>query len=124
MARRERRQRRDRGVLERVCPVDRDGRDEGEGESDPDGDGGIQPSPSAKMHRMSDELELPPLPLEGWEPTKSTLHLWCQIVGKVRMASSPPRNHWWHVTLYADVRGLTTRRLRAATGGVFQIDFD
>lgn len=67
---------------------------------------------------------LPALPLPEWEPTKTTLHLWCQIVGKVRMASSAPRNHWWHVPLYVDVRGLTTRRLHAANGVVFQIDLD
>ena len=40
------------------------------------------------------------------------------------MASSAPRNHWWHVPLYVDVRGLTTRRLHAANGTTFQIDFD
>jgi len=68
--------------------------------------------------------ELPPLPLEEWEPTKTTLHLWTQIVGKVRMASSAPRNHWWHVPLYVDVRGLTTRRLHSENGVTFQIDFD
>jgi len=67
---------------------------------------------------------LPALPLEEWEPTKTTLHLWAQIVGKVRMATSAPRNHWWHVTLYVDVRGLTTRRLHAPGGVTFQIDFD
>ena len=48
---------------------------------------------------------LPALPLEEWEQTKETLHLWVQIVGKIRMASTPPRNHWWHVPLYVDVRG-------------------
>jgi hypothetical protein len=67
---------------------------------------------------------LPPLPLPDWEPTKNTLHLWVQIVGKIRMASSPPRNHWWHVPLYVDVRGLTTRRLHSPDGVTFQIDFD
>ena len=67
---------------------------------------------------------LPELPLEGWEETKTTLHLWSQIVGKVRMASTVPRNHWWNVTLYVDVRGLTTRRLHAAGDVVFQIDLD
>jgi hypothetical protein len=55
--------------------------------------------------------ELPDIPLEAWEPTRNTLHLWCQIVGKVRLATSHPLNHWWHVPLYVDVRGLTTRRL-------------
>jgi hypothetical protein len=67
---------------------------------------------------------LPELPLGAWEPTKVTLHLWVQIVGKVRMASSPPRNHWWHVPLYVDVRGLTTRPLHAPDGTGFRIDFD
>jgi uncharacterized protein DUF5996 len=67
---------------------------------------------------------LPELPLEQWEATKDTLHLWLQIVGKVRMASTAPRNHWWHVTLYVDVRGLTTRRMHAKNGIAFEIDFD
>jgi Family of unknown function (DUF5996) len=68
--------------------------------------------------------ELPELALEAWEPTKNTLHLWIQIVGKVRMASSAPRNHWWHVPLYVDVRGLTTRRLHSESGVTFEIVFD
>jgi Family of unknown function (DUF5996) len=69
-------------------------------------------------------VELPPLPLEEWEATKETLHLWLQIVGKIRLASAPPRNHWWHVPLYVDVRGLTTRRMHSLGGVPFQIDFD
>jgi Family of unknown function (DUF5996) len=69
-------------------------------------------------------MTLPELPLPAWEATKQTLHLWTQIVGKVRMASSPPRNHWWHVTLYVDVRGLTTRRLHSENGVTFEITFD
>ena len=69
--------------------------------------------------------ELPVLPpLAEWAETKQTLHLWAQIVGKIRMASSPPRNHWWHAPLYVDVRGLTTRRLHARNGVSFAIDFD
>src|SRR4249920_1615326 len=67
---------------------------------------------------------LPALPLEEWEATKDTLHLWAQIVGKVRLASTAPRNHWWHVPLYLDVRGLTTRRMHSKDGVTFQIDFD
>jgi hypothetical protein len=70
------------------------------------------------------ELTLPDLPFEAWEPTKNTLHLWTQIVGKIRLASNPPRNHWWHVTLFVDVRGLTTRRLRGQNGVTFEITFD
>jgi hypothetical protein len=53
---------------------------------------------------------LPPLPLEEWEATKDTLHLWAQIIGKTRLALMPMRNHWWNVTLYPSARGLTTRR--------------
>jgi hypothetical protein len=68
--------------------------------------------------------ELPALPLADWEATKITLHLWAQIVGKVRLASTAPRNHWWHVPLYVDIRGLTTRRMHAANGVTFQIAFD
>jgi hypothetical protein len=67
---------------------------------------------------------LPDLPYDAWEDTKTTLHLWLQIVGKVKMASSAPRNHWWHVPLYVDVRGLTTRRLHAENGASFQLDLD
>jgi hypothetical protein len=67
---------------------------------------------------------LPPLPYPEWEATKTTLHLWVQIVGKIKMASAPPRNHWWHVALYVDVHGLTTRLLHAADGTAFEIRFD
>ena len=55
--------------------------------------------------------ELPPLPLEEWQRTKDTLHLWAQIIGKTRLALMPMRNHWWNVTLYPSARGLTTRRM-------------
>jgi hypothetical protein len=65
---------------------------------------------------------LPELRIADWRPTKDTLHLYAQIVGKVRLATAPPRNHWWHVPLYVDVRGLTTGPLRGAT--TFEIAFD
>jgi hypothetical protein len=71
-----------------------------------------------------DQPTLPALPLAEWEQTKVTLHLWSQIVGKIKLASVPPRNHWWHVPLYVDVRGLTTRRMHSPAGVAFQIDFD
>ena len=73
---------------------------------------------------QSTRVELPELALDDWEQTKATLHLWAQIVGKVRLASTAPRNHWWHVTLYVDVRGLTTRPMRSPAGVTFQVDFD
>ncbi len=66
---------------------------------------------------------LPALPLAPWEPTKDTLHLYLQIVGKVRLATAPPRNHWWHAPLYLDVDGVTTRRLQRA-GVTFEIRLD
>ena len=66
---------------------------------------------------------LPELHLADWRATKDTLHLYCQIVGKIRLATAPPRNHWWHVPLYVDVRGLTTRRLHHRDT-TFEITFD
>jgi hypothetical protein len=50
----------------------------------------------------------PPLPLEAWKDTYATLHMWIQIVGKIRLVQSPWVNHSWHVTLYVTPRGLTT----------------
>jgi len=54
------------------------------------------------------EQAWPPLPLADWQDTCATLHLWTQIVGKVRLALSPHLNHWWEVPLYVTARGLTT----------------
>jgi hypothetical protein len=73
---------------------------------------------------MSSESESwPALPLKEWRETRDTLQLWTQIVGKVRMALSPPVNHWWHVTLYVHPRGLTTSAIPCA-GGIFEMRFD
>ena len=55
--------------------------------------------------------------------TKDTLHLYSQILGKIRLATTAPRNHWWNVPLYVDVRGLTTRRLHHR-GTTFEIALD
>jgi hypothetical protein len=65
----------------------------------------------------------PPLPLEGWEDTKNTLHRFAQIVGKIRLGSAPRANHWWHVTLYVTTRGLTTSPMPHGEK-TFAIDFD
>ena len=64
----------------------------------------------------------PALPLSEWRATRDTLHMWTQIVGKVKLALAPPQNHWWQVPLYLSARGLTTRGLRrrrdwSTTGG-------
>src|SRR5258706_6827883 len=53
----------------------------------------------------------PALPLAAWQGTYQTLHMWTQIVGKVRLALSPPVNHWWAVTLHVTPRGLTNAPL-------------
>src|SRR3954471_1852648 len=68
-------------------------------------------------------MDLPELHLADWRATKDTLHLYCQILGKIRLATTPPRNHWWNVPLYVDVRGLTTRRLHHR-GTTFEIALD
>jgi hypothetical protein len=65
----------------------------------------------------------PALPLNEWRDTYRTLHMWTQIVGKVRMALAPPLNHWWHVTLYVNSRGLTTGPVPYPPGS-FEIQFD
>jgi hypothetical protein len=65
----------------------------------------------------------PALPWREWTDTVSTLHMWVQIVGKVRMALAPPLNHWWHITLYVTSRGLTTSPI-PYQGRAFQVDFD
>jgi hypothetical protein len=65
----------------------------------------------------------PSLPLEAWAETYATLHLWTQIVGKIRLAQSPWLNHSWHVPLYVTARGLTTSPVPHDTR-TFQIDFD
>lgn len=58
----------------------------------------------------------PALPLEEWEPTKDTLHLWCQVLGKTKLALTPRRNHWWNVALRISSRGLATDRMPGAAG--------
>jgi uncharacterized protein DUF5996 len=65
----------------------------------------------------------PALPLEAWADTYATLHLWLQIVGKVRLALTPWTNHSWHVALYVSPTGLTTSPI-AYGGRTFDIAFD
>jgi hypothetical protein len=72
---------------------------------------------------MTDTQLWPALPLNEWQDTYTTLHMWTQIVGKIRMTLSPPLNHWWHVTLYVNSRGLTTGPVPYPRG-VFEIQFD
>ena len=74
------------------------------------------------QNNPSDTL-FPPLPIEEWEETKNTLHLFFQIVGKIRLTLFPKMNHWWHVTLYLSPRGITTRPIPYGNM-IFEIEFD
>jgi hypothetical protein len=67
--------------------------------------------------------EWPVLTLGEWQDTRDTLHMWTQIVGKIRMALEPMLNHWWQVTLYVSARGLTTSLMPAGERGL-EIEFD
>jgi hypothetical protein len=60
----------------------------------------------------------PELSLSDWEGTRDTLHLWTQIVGKVRLALAPMVNHWWQVPFYVSARGLTTSLIHVGQGGM------
>ena len=68
-------------------------------------------------------ITLPPLPYAEWSDTRDTLHLFLQIIGKIRLKTHPKLNHWWHVTLYPHVRGLTTGRIPYQGSG-FEILYD
>ena len=73
---------------------------------------------------MSERADVwPELPLAAWADTRNTLHLWTQVVGKVRLALAPMVNHWWQVPLYVTCRGLTTSPVPYGTR-TFQVDFD
>jgi hypothetical protein len=65
----------------------------------------------------------PSLPYDAWKDTYATLHMWMQIVGKIRLVQSPWTNHSWHATLYVTARGLTTSPIRYGARA-FQLDFD
>jgi uncharacterized protein DUF5996 len=65
----------------------------------------------------------PALPLAEWKDTYHTLHMWTQIVGKIKLALTPLVNHWWNISLYVTPRGLTTSAM-PFNNRLFQIDFD
>jgi hypothetical protein len=72
---------------------------------------------------LSKEDAWPALPLAEWDATRETLHMWMQIVGKLRLALSPRVNHWWEVPFYVSARGLTTSAVPYRLG-VFEAEFD
>ncbi|WP_436532034.1 DUF5996 family protein [Actinoplanes sp. HUAS TT8] len=65
----------------------------------------------------------PRLKVADWTDTRDTLHMWTQIVGKIRMVHAPSVNHWWHVTLHPSARGLTTMAI-PYDEGLFELEFD
>lgn len=65
----------------------------------------------------------PQLRVADWTDTRDTLHMWTQIVGKIRLAYAPLVNHWWQVTLYVSPRGLTTSAVPHQYG-CFDLEFD
>lgn len=65
----------------------------------------------------------PSLPFDEWKDTCATLHMWTQVIGKIRLAQAPLVNHWWQVALYVTSRGLTTSPIPYGAR-FFTIDFD
>jgi hypothetical protein len=75
------------------------------------------------MTFTGESRDWPALAYDDWADTAATLHMWTQVVGKVRMALTRPVNHWWHVPLYVSARGITTSPM--PTGGrALEIAFD
>jgi len=74
-------------------------------------------------YAISKDESWPPLPLGEWKETCDTLHMWTQVVGKVRLELSPHLNHWWEVPLYVTARGLTTSPIPCMRG-IFEVQFD
>lgn len=72
---------------------------------------------------MAPDPDWPSLSLDAWADTFATLHMWMQVVGKIRLALAPRVNHWWHVALYLTARGLTTSPIPYRTR-FFEIRFD
>jgi hypothetical protein len=91
-------------------------------ERDDDPEVAAREAAHAEEHAGRD-LVWPALPLAAWQDTFQTLHLWTQIVGKVRLTFSPHVNHWWATTLYTTPRGLTTSTIPYGTR-LFEIAFD
>ena len=80
--------------------------------------------PALPILSETDRAEFwPPLPFSEWQATAETLHMWTQIVGKIRLSLSPWINHSWHVTLYLTSRGLTTSPIPHGLH-TFEIRFD
>jgi hypothetical protein len=75
------------------------------------------------MPPQSDAIRWPELPYAAWKDTCATLHLWTQVIGKVRLMLTPWLNHSWHVTLLVTARGLATPPIAHGSGD-FTMEFD
>jgi len=75
------------------------------------------------LPNRSKNSDWPDLPFEQWSDTAATLHMWTQIVGKIRLVQTPWTNHSWHVPLYVTARGLSTSPVSHG-GRVFEINLD
>jgi len=80
-------------------------------------------TPEPKPRGKSDLEFLPALPLDSWKDTLATLHMWTQVVGKVRLKLCPLVNHWWNVPFYVTARGMTTSAL-PYDGGIVEVQVD
>jgi hypothetical protein len=77
----------------------------------------------ALTHRADDDPVWPALPYAAWKPTLDTLHMWTQVVGKVKLELTPFLNEWWNITFAVTARGLTTSTIPFGQR-MFQVDFD
>lgn len=68
-------------------------------------------------------MQLPELPFKAWQDTRMTLHLYLQIVGKIRLKVMPRKNHWWNITLYVNAKGITTHAMYYSNES-FEIQFN
>jgi hypothetical protein len=80
-------------------------------------------TPEASRSRASDNEALPALPFDSWKETLATLHMWSQIIGKVRLKLCPLVNHWWNVPFYVTARGMTTSAMPYQQRGI-EVRFD
>lgn len=78
---------------------------------------------ATSVRGISNDTNWPSLPVAAWQDTYETIHMWTQIVGKIRLALVPNINHWWHSTLYVTPRGLTTSSIPYGNTS-FEIRFD
>jgi Family of unknown function (DUF5996) len=74
--------------------------------------------------QLPDLGEWPTLDWEQWKDTAETLHMYTQIVGKIRLTLTPTQNHWWNVPLYVTARGLSTSAMPVGRGQLLDIEFD